>query len=138
MPIKALVIWSMLQTGSKKLKDASLASFVPKTYEEWSTFEMSDEILSIWTHELTWRRLQWLRNSAIRNFYSLHCYVRLKLINLCVELNLVNSVGFHHQALVSFANANVSGSATASTAAVGSLNIGNLQKIIQIDAGELS
>ncbi len=37
---------------------------------------------------------------------SLYSYVRLKLIDLCVELNLVNSVAFQQQSLATFILAN--------------------------------
>lgn len=33
---------------------------------------------------------------------SMYAYIRLRMINLCVELNLINSVGFHQQALANF------------------------------------
>jgi hypothetical protein len=37
---------------------------------------------------------------------SIICYIRLKLINLCVELNLIQSIQFHQQAIVSCIYAN--------------------------------
>lgn len=119
----------------------------PATVEQWSLFEVPDEIVTAWQHELMKKtginaytinepyllfhslnsldklldelgfdqmrlpvvQLQLiLLNTCVRfeqqpqqqqQVASLYTYVRLKLISICTDLNLTNSIGFHQQAL---------------------------------------
>ena len=135
--------------GGASKGNASQKKFqMPQTLEQWSLFELSDEVITAWQHDLMKKtginqhtiiepyllfgyldmlarmladagysqylfqiyNLQLvLVNCAIKfhdsthgQLNSLNNYVRLKLINLCIELNMIASVGFHQQALASF------------------------------------
>ena len=78
--------------------------------------------------------------------YSLNSYVRLKLINLCIELNMITSINFHQQALASLilsskqttphnAEALAHGLNMASAAITGNPSL--MLKLVQIDPNEV-
>lgn len=159
---------------------------LPQTIEQWSQFELSDEIAQAWSHDLMKKTginqssihepyllffyldelgkmlneqgysqllfpLYYLQlilvNSAIKfdsssqiKNNSLNIYIRMKLINLCTELNLIQSIGFHQQALASLIlNSGPvlpdTANAVSTTAAVPNPNV--LLKLIQIDPTEV-
>lgn len=129
--------------GSNASKRVGKQGELPQTPDQWSQFEVSDDLLTAWSHETMKKTginahtiaepyllfhtldsldkmlsdigLDHLRfpvvhlqlillNTCLKfdqpaSSGSLNTYVRLKLINLCIELNLINSVSFHQQAL---------------------------------------
>jgi hypothetical protein len=174
----------------KKIKgDSTSSSYLPQTIEEWSSFEINEEILSAWTHELMKKSginvhtihepllfyyyLDMLADmltqqglthflfliytlqiilikTAIKQklqvavgsqqFTSLECYTRLKCINLCVELNLTQSVASHQQAIVGLlaaSQAAASGGVPTGLPA-GNVKPGVLLKLLQLDPLEVS
>lgn len=191
----------------KKIKfEAGSNGYLPQNVDEWSSFEINDEITNAWTHDLMKKtginintiqepllfyyyldmlaemineqgfthflfpiyNLQLIiiktafkqqlaftqrqPTSTSQQFTSLECYTRLKCINLCVELNLINSVGLHQQAIVNLIlNANASQAATGAPAAKEQANASTipstnnsgsnpsqLLKLIQLDPFEVS
>ena len=135
------------KSGTKKKNEAN--SVLPNSVEQWSQFEVSDEISSAWNHELMKRtginqttiiepymlfnhldslgnklselglaqlifpvlNLQLiLVNCVLKSdmeqsqLVSMNAYLRFKLINLCIMLNLLGSVNFHQQALANIVN----------------------------------
>lgn len=135
-------------TKSKNMKiEAGASGYIPQTLEQWSLFDVGEDMLNAWMHELMnkiginqttvvepyllfyyldmlgkmlaeqgYSNLlfpiynlqvvlvntvlkQDFNNSTSNKQISLNCYVRLKLINLCVELNCIQGVAFHQQLL---------------------------------------
>ena len=127
--------------------EAGASGYIPQTLEQWALFDVGEDMVTAWTHELMNRiginattivepyllfyyldmlgkmlseqgytnllfpvyNLQVIlintvlkqdfANSTSNKQISLNCYVRLKLINLCVELNCIQGVAFHQQLL---------------------------------------
>jgi hypothetical protein len=175
---------------AKKLKlDQTSASYLPQNLEQWSQFEISEEITSAWGHELM--KKTGINSSTIVEPYllfyyldklanmledlgfshllfqiyylqlfliscavkfdssnnstqltSLHNYVRLRLINLCVRLNLTTSVAFHQQALATFVTKQntptplVPENQAVTLMAAINANPSILLKLLQVDASE--
>ncbi len=137
---------------NNKQATVSLVNVTPQTIEQWSLYELSEEVATAWTQEsmhktglnpktivepsLTFYYLEilakmlaeqgfsqllfpiynlqlFLINNVLKfnlettasnqtQLVSLYAYVRFKLINLCVELNLIGSVSFHQQSLATY------------------------------------
>jgi hypothetical protein len=163
---------------------------MPQTLEQWSLFEVSEEIMTAWQHDLMKKtginqhtivepyilfyyldmlssmlsdvgfsfylfqiyNLQLLLvNCAIKfsdpintQLYSLNSYVRLKLINLCTELNMISSINFHQQALATLilnskqaSGVQVTPEALNMASAAINVNPSIMLKLVQIDASEV-
>ncbi|CAF0832143.1 unnamed protein product [Brachionus calyciflorus] len=170
-----------IEVKAKKNKNETNSNQFPQNLEQWSTYELSEEIQNSWAHDLMkktginqhslsepsllfyyleqlsemlnkqgWSHLLFpvyylqlfVVNSALvlenhSQIVSLNIYVRLKLINLCVELNLIQSIGFHQQALALFILKQGSPETTPMVSAQSLIpNANLLLKLIQIDALE--
>ena len=178
------------EAGGGKGNAAQKKFQMPQTLEQWSLFEVSEEILTAWQHELMKKtginqhtivepyilfyyldmlsnmlselgfsqylfqiyNLQLLLvNCAIKfndsmNFqlYSMNSYVRLKLINLCVELNMISSINFHQQALANLILSSKQPPGVAVTpeslnmaSAAITVNPSLMLKLVQIDPNEV-
>ena len=164
----------------KKIKpDSTASTYLPQTIEEWSIFEINDEILLAWSHELMKKTginantiqeplvfyyyldmladmlnqqgfthflfliynfqliliktavKQKLQAPVNQQFISLECYTRLKIINLCIELNIISSVNLHQQAMVILLT-------NTQTQTQINTTPGALLKLIQLDPAEVS
>lgn len=179
--------------GQKKLKlELGASGYMPQTLEQWSQFELSEEIASAWSHDLMRKtginqhtvsepyllfyyldmlakmlnelghtqllfpifnfqlilvnnvmRFDAALSSSVNNT-SLNAYVRLKLINTCVDLNLIPSVYFQQQALANSVLSNgkpqdvlANPAQTTYTVADFQQNPSILLKLIQIDSNEV-
>lgn len=163
------------EVKSKKKNDANI-NLIPQNQEQWSQFDLNEEILNSWNHDLMnktginknsisepyllfyyldkladmlrnygWSHLifpihylqLFLVNSALKmdsqtQITSLNIYLRLRMINLCVELNLIQAIGFHQQALATLIlkpTTDISGQVAQPNASI-------FLKLIQIDALE--
>jgi hypothetical protein len=174
----------------KKLKNDTISStYLPQSVEEWSSFEINDEIITAWSHELmkkTGVNFHTIQEPLVFYYYldmladmlnqqglthflfliynvqlillktsikpklqaplnqqliSLECYTRLKLLNLCIELNLINSVSLHQQSMVIYLTilqpTNNAAPPPVSPSSITS-SPGSLLKLIQLDASEVS
>ena len=164
-----------LETKSKKKNDTNV-NLIPQNQEQWSQFDLNEEILTSWNHDLMkktginknsisepyllfyyldklvemlrnygWSHLifpvhylqLFLVNSALKmenksQVISLNIYLRLRMINLCAEMNLIQAIGFHQQALAKL----VLKPTTDISAQVAHPNASIFLKLIQIDALE--
>jgi hypothetical protein len=183
------------QLGKKLKTDSGASGFLPQTIEQWSQFEITDEITSAWSHEIMKKtginqntiaepyllfyyldqlaqmlsdlgfssllfplyNLQMiLVNNLIKfdttnknlinqqQLISLVFYVKLKCINLCVELNLINSVSIHQISLINMIsnlNKQTNLATPSDTPLNGQVIIDQnpsiLLKLIQIDSNEV-
>lgn len=165
--------------NKKQGKTYSSGSVIPKTFEEWSQFEVNDDLVSVWTHDIMRKnglntntikepfllfhfldllgeminelgythllfpiysmQIMLARSALIQKFSSSQeslkltstlAYIRLKLMILCVELNLVNSVAHHQQVLVNHLYENQLQSEN--------FHPGLLLKLVQLDPSEVS
>jgi hypothetical protein len=158
-------------------------NYLPQTLEQWSTFELSEEIHSSWSHELMekiginqttiiepyllfyyldllakmlneegYSNLLFpifnfqlilincvlkydMESTSHTKLISMNAYVRFKIINLCIELNLIQAVSFNQQLLHDLI---VTPDPTAPSSTINNnSNPINLLKLLQIDPIEV-
>ena len=165
---------------NKPKVETGASGYLPQTLDQWSVFEMSEEITVAWCNELMNKiginpttivepyllfyyldklggmlaeqgythllfpvyNLQLILINCVLKYefesiaqsklVSMNSYIRLKLINLCVELNLTSAVAFHQQ-LLNDLIVTPDAAATATGAVAPPYNSSLLLKLLQID-----